>query len=81
MKSPVIDFHSHLGGHKPCPFRDPFTLPAGYHPPYWIKDREYFDSLAVEAGMVIQFKVGLYLSMLGLDVVNNRGDITKELKR
>ena len=81
MKSIVIDFHSHLGGHKPCPFHNPFTIPEGYHPPYWIKDRQYFDSIAEEAGLALQFKIGLYLSMLGLDVVNNKGDIKKQLKK
>ncbi|MBI9082404.1 MAG: amidohydrolase family protein [Desulfobacterales bacterium] len=80
MHLPAIDFHSHLGGHNPCPFRDPFSLPPGYHPLYWMKDRAYFNSLAEEAGMALQFKVGLLLSRLGLDLVNNKADINKQLK-
>jgi predicted TIM-barrel fold metal-dependent hydrolase len=78
---PIIDFHSHLGGHNPRAFHKPFSLPDGYQPLYWIKDQEYFNSLAEEAGMALQFKVGLFLSRLGLDLVNNRGDIKKDLKK
>ena len=42
MHPPVIDFHSHLGGHNPYPFRDPFYLPPGYQPLYWMKDKILF---------------------------------------
>ncbi len=83
MKPPIIDFHGHLGGHKPIPFSNPFKSPEGYHPPYWIRDRKLFDEIRQEAGpvMATMFKFGLYLSMLGLDVVNNRKDILNELKK
>ncbi len=82
MKSTIIDFHGHLGGHKPVPFSNPFKVPNDYHPPYWIRDRQLFDSISKEGGptMSIMFKVGLYLSRLGLDVINNAKDIQKELK-
>lgn len=82
MASTIIDFHAHLGGHKPVPFRAPFYLPEGYQPPYWIRDQELFHSLSNEGGpmMAAMFKIGLYLSKLGLDVVNNKRDIYKELK-
>jgi len=80
MQPPVIDFHSHLGGHNPYPLRDPFYLPPGYQPLYWMKDREYFDSIAAEAGLALQFRVGLVLARLGLDVINNKRDIQNALK-
>ena len=81
MHAPAIDFHSHLGGHNPYPLRNPFYLPPGYQPLYWMKNREYFDSIAEEAGLAFQFRVGLILARLGLDVVNNRRDIQNALQK
>jgi hypothetical protein len=81
MQLPAIDFHSHLGGHNPYPLRDPFYLPPGYQPLYWMKDREYFNSIAAEAGLALQFKVGLFFALLGLDVIHNKRDIQNALKK